>query len=155
MTDQQRYMGAALEEARAALAQEEVPVGAVVVCDGQIVGRGRNCREGKKDPTCHAEIMAIRDAAAHLGGWRLHRCQMYVTLEPCPMCAGAIVQARVGKLVIGTMDPKAGACGSLMNLLQDKRLNHQVEIEAGILEEECRSVLQEFFTALREKRKKT
>lgn len=148
------YMREALREAEIAFEENEVPVGAVICRDGEIVGRGRNGREGLKDPTCHAEIMAIRDAAANLGGWRLHQCEMYVTMEPCPMCAGAIMQSRIKKVYIGIEDPKAGACGSLMNIIQDGRFNHYTEIETGVLEEECRSIVQKFFNNLREKRKR-
>lgn len=149
---EEQFMKEALKEAEIAFANDEVPVGAVILKDGEIVGRGRNAREALKDPTCHAEMMAIRDAAARLGGWRLHQCEMYVTMEPCPMCAGAILQARIKKLYIGAMDPKAGACGSLLNLLQDGRFNHYVEVKAGILEPECRGIVQKFFNNLREKR---
>ena len=149
---EEMFMKEALKEAELAFSDDEVPVGAVILRDGEIVGRGRNGRETLKDPTCHAEIMAIRDAAARLGGWRLHQCEMYVTMEPCPMCAGAILQARIKKLYIGAMDPKGGACGSLLNLVQDQRFNHYVEMETGILESECRTIVRKFFNNLREKR---
>ena len=126
-------MEAALEEARKAMAMGEVPVGAVVVKDGQILGRGHNLTESSKDPTAHAEMIAIREAAAALGGWRLMGCTLYVTVEPCAMCAGALVWSRMEKLTIGTMDPKSGACGSIYNIPADNRLNHQVQVETGIL----------------------
>ena len=148
------YMKEALKEAEKALALEEVPIGAVVVKDGEIVGRGYNRRETDKDPTAHAEMIAIRQASEKLGGWRLHQCDLYVTVEPCPMCAGAIVLSRIKKLYIGTADPKAGACGSLINIPQDGRFNHTVPLEWGILEDECREILQRFFAKLREMRKK-
>ena len=148
------YMKEALKEAEKALALEEVPIGAVVVKDGEIVGRGYNRRETDKDPTAHAEMIAIRQASEKLGGWRLHQCELYVTVEPCPMCAGAIMLSRIKKLYIGTADPKAGACGSLINIPQDGRFNHTVPMETGILEDECREILQRFFAKLREMRKK-
>ena len=152
--EQETYMREALKEAEKALALEEVPIGAVVVKDGEIVGRGYNRRETDKDPTAHAEMIAIRQASEMLGGWRLHQCELYVTVEPCPMCAGAIVLSRIRKLYIGTADPKAGACGSLINIPQDGRFNHTVPMETGLLEGECREILQKFFAKLRETRKK-
>ncbi|MBQ3389749.1 MAG: tRNA adenosine(34) deaminase TadA [Firmicutes bacterium] len=152
--EQETYMREALKEAEKALALEEVPIGAVVVKDGEIVGRGYNRRETDKDPTAHAEMIAIRQASETLGGWRLHQCELYVTVEPCPMCAGAIMLSRIRKLYIGTADPKAGACGSLINIPQDERFNHTVPMETGVLEEECREILQRFFAKLRETRKK-
>lgn len=142
-------MEAALEEARKAMAMGEVPVGAVVVKDGQILGRGHNLTESSKDPTAHAEMIAIREAAAALGGWRLMGCTLYVTVEPCAMCAGALVWSRMEKLTIGTMDPKSGACGSIYNIPADNRLNHQVQVETGILREECEGLMKEFFRKLR------
>src|SRR5690554_4864514 len=142
-------MSEALAEARLALAAGEVPVGAVVVLHGEVIGRGHNRRETANDPTAHAEILAIREAAGKLGSWRLTDADLYVTLEPCPMCAGAIVNARLRRLVFGAYDPKAGAVISLMNLVQDKRLNHTVEILDGICQKECASLLQEFFQRLR------
>ncbi|SHE89288.1 tRNA(adenine34) deaminase [Caldanaerobius fijiensis DSM 17918] len=145
-------MDEALAEARKALEMDEVPVGAVIVKDGCIVGRGYNQREMKKDATAHAEILAIQDANIRLGGWRLNDCDMYVTLEPCPMCAGAIVLARIKRLFIGAMDPKAGACGSLMNIVQDERLNHRVEVIKGIKAEECSALLKDFFRKKRIKK---
>lgn len=143
------YMLEAIAEAKLALAEGEVPVGAVVVLNGQIIGRGRNRREQFNDPTAHAEILAIQDAAVFLGQWRLTGASLYVTLEPCPMCAGAIVNARLRKLVFGAYDPKAGAVTSLMNIVQDKRLNHVVEVYDGICQRECAELLQEFFQKLR------
>ncbi len=142
----------ALAEAEKAAALAEVPIGAVIVKDGSIVGRGHNLTETAKDPTAHAEILAIRDAARTLGGWRLCGCSMYVTCEPCAMCAGAIVWARLDKVYIGTMDAKGGACGSIFQILQEKRLNHRVEIETGLMREECAAIMKEFFKKLRAKK---
>ena len=148
--DQPRYyMGIALEEAQKAFEKGEVPVGAVVVKDGSVIGRGHNLVESAKDPTAHAEILAIRQAAEFLGGWRLAGCDLYVTVEPCAMCAGAVVLARISRLFIGTPDPKAGACFSVNHLVTDLRLNHQVELIAGILEEECKQLMRTFFRQLR------
>jgi tRNA(adenine34) deaminase len=143
------WMLRALELARAAAAIGEVPVGAVVVQDGLEVGRGGNRRETDRDPLAHAEILALRQAAARVGGWRLAGCTLYVTLEPCAMCAGALVNARVERLVYGAADPKAGYCGTLGNLVQDPRLNHRLAVTAGIFEAECAAVLREFFAGLR------
>lgn len=148
------YMNEALCEARKAYSLGEVPVGAIIEKDGEIIGRGHNLTETEKDPTLHAEMIAIRQAAAKLGGWRLSGCRLYVTTEPCSMCAGAIVLARIETLFIGTMDKKAGACGSLANIPQDTRLNHNVEIETGLLQEECAGLLKAFFRDLRSKNKK-
>ena len=142
----------ALAEAEKAAALAEVPIGAVIVKDGSIVGRGHNLTETAKDPTAHAEILAIRDAARTLGGWRLCGCSMYVTCEPCAMCAGAMVWARLDKVYIGTMDAKGGACGSIFQILQEKRLNHRVEIETGLMREECAAIMKEFFKKLRAKK---
>lgn len=138
-------MDEALAEARQAAADGDVPVGAVVLVDGRIVGRGRNQRERRQDPTAHAEVLALQAAAAELGSWRLAGATVVATLEPCPMCAGALVAARVGRIVFGAVDPKAGACGSLYNLCTDPRLNHEVEVVAGVRDEECASLLQAFF----------
>ena len=143
------FMEQALAEARKALASGEVPIGAVLVRDGQIIGRGCNQVETAKDPTAHAEILAIREASSKVGGWRIPDATLYVTMEPCSMCAGAIVLARIQKLVIGVMDPKAGACGSLSNIPQDPRLNHYAEIESGVLQEACSQIIKEFFQSLR------
>ncbi|NPV70039.1 MAG: nucleoside deaminase [Firmicutes bacterium] len=142
-------MAEALSEARKAAAMGEIPVGAVVVRDGRIVGRGHNLRETANDPTAHAEMVAIREVSRALGAWRLEGCTMYVTVEPCAMCAGAIVLARIPALVFGTRDPKAGACGSVMNIVQDARLNHRVNIIEGILAGDCQAILKEFFLRLR------
>ncbi|MDR2295991.1 MAG: tRNA adenosine(34) deaminase TadA [Clostridiales Family XIII bacterium] len=146
-------MREALREAAEAAAAGEVPIGAVVERDGRIIGRGRNRTEGEKDPTAHAEIEAIRRAAKTLGGWRLTGCRMYVTAEPCAMCAGALVLSRMEKLYIGTLNAKGGACVSLYSLLRDDRLNHRVEVEPGILREECERIMKEFFARLRSKKR--
>ena len=148
-------MRIAIEEAEIAASLGESPIGAVIVQDGKVVGRGHNTTETAKDPTCHAEMNAIRDAAKNLGGWPLPRCDMYVTLAPCRMCAGATVLARIERLYIGTPDPKSGACGSLRNIAADERLNHRVEIHTGVLQEECSGLLKAFFKQLRKKKTKT
>ena len=145
-------MKEALAEAKKAAAAGEVPVGAVIVNDGEIIGRGHNETETAKDPTAHAEMIAIRLAANNLGGWRLTGCTMYVTTEPCSMCAGAIVWSRISRLFIGTMDPKSGACGSVFNIPQESRLNHFVEIETGLMQEECSSLMKSFFKELRKRK---
>ena len=132
MEDDIKYMQMALAEARKAYQRAEVPIGAVVVCNDQVVGRGFNLREQTQDPTSHAEMIALREAAKNEASWRLEDCQLYVTLEPCPMCAGAILQSRIKRLVYGASDPKAGAVRSLYQLLDDNRFNHQVEVEAGV-----------------------
>jgi tRNA(adenine34) deaminase len=150
----EKWMQAAIEEAEKAWKIGEVPIGAVIVRNGEIIGRGHNLRETAKDPTLHAEMIAIRQAAERLGGWRLIGCTLYVTLEPCPMCAGAIVQSRIGKVVYGAADPKAGCAGTLMNLLEDERFNHQAEVIPGVMAEQCGSLLTHFFRELRERRKK-
>lgn len=144
-----KYMQEALDQAQEAAEAGEVPVGAVIVRDGQIIAKAHNMTEQMKDPTAHAEILAIRQAAKALGGWRLTGCQMFVTTEPCSMCAGAIVWARIEKLYIGTMDPKAGACGSVFNIPQEEKLNHRVEIENGLMEEECSQLMKTFFKKIR------
>lgn len=149
MTDEE-YMKLAIAEGEAALVKGEVPVGAVMVIQGEVVGRGHNEREAGNDPTAHAEILAIRQAAQKLGGWRLLDTTIYVTVEPCPMCAGAIQQARIKRLVYGISDPKAGAVESLYNIVQDERLNHRVEVTAGVAEDECRALMKKFFRELRE-----
>jgi len=145
-------MQLAFEEAKKAAAMGEVPVGAVIVKDGEVIAAGHNLTESAKDPTAHAEMIAIRAAAAKLGGWRLPGCQMYVTTEPCSMCAGAIVWARIEKLYIGTMDPKSGACGSVFNIPQEAKLNHFVEIETGIMQAECSQLMKDFFKKLRKEK---
>jgi tRNA(adenine34) deaminase len=143
-TDEQG-MRLALGLAERAADNEEVPVGCVIVHDGIVVGRGHNQTEGLQDATAHAEILAIGAASNTLGSWRLNECTMYVTLEPCAMCAGAIVLARLGRLVYGARDPKAGACGSVLDVIHEPRLNHRVEVFEGVLEEECGAILREFF----------
>lgn len=144
-------MQAALELARQAGSLDEVPVGAVVVMDGQIVGRGYNQPIRSDDPTAHAEIMALRDAARRLGNYRLPGATLYVTLEPCVMCTGAIMHARVGRVVFGARDPKTGAAGSVINLYDEARLNHHADIEGGVLADECGAMLSSFFAARRQK----
>jgi tRNA(adenine34) deaminase len=148
--DDEAWMREALALARDAAARGEVPVGAVVVHGGEAIGRGGNRRETDADPLAHAELVAIRAAAARLGGWRLVGCTLYATLEPCAMCAGALVNARVDRLVFGARDPKAGFCGTLGNLVQDPRLNHRLAVEAGVLEAECAGLLRDFFAGLRQ-----
>lgn len=147
--DHQGYMREALAEARKAYALGEVPVGAVLVLNGEIIGRGHNLREMLVDSTAHAEIMAMREAARRLGDWRLEGTTLYATIEPCPMCAGAIVQFRVPALVYGAPDPKAGAVDSLVDLVRDPRFNHRVEVVSGVLEEECAEIIKAFFRELR------
>ncbi len=145
------FMKEALQEAKKALGKDEPPVGAVIVKDGEVIARGHNLRENLKDPTAHAEMLAIKSAAGSLERWRLSDCTMYVTLEPCAMCAGAMVLARLQRLVYGATDPKAGAVNSLMNLVSDERLNHQVEVDSGLLAEECGNLLRDFFSSRRKK----
>jgi tRNA(adenine34) deaminase len=145
------WMREALAEAEQALPHGDVPVGAVAVRDGVIVGRGHNHKEIDADPTAHAEMIALRQAAQSLGGWRLAGVTLYCTLEPCPMCAGAMVSARLPRLVYGAVDPKAGAAGSVVELLRDPRLNHQVAVTGGVLAEESQALLERFFAQLREK----
>jgi tRNA(adenine34) deaminase len=142
-------MEMALEEAAAALGHGDVPVGAVVLLDGAVIARRHNEREALGDPTAHAEVLALRDAAAHVGSWRLDRATVVVTMEPCPMCAGALVGARVARLVFGATDPKAGACGSLYNLCVDPRLNHEVEVVPGVRADEAAELLTRFFAERR------
>jgi len=143
--EDEQFMRAAIEAARIAEENSDVPIGAVIVYKDQIIAKAYNQREQLQDPTAHAEIVALTQAAAFLQSWRLDGCTMYVTLEPCPMCAGALVMARVVRLVYGCDDPKAGACKSLYNIVQDERLNHQLEVTAGVLAEECSKQLQNFF----------
>ena len=152
MTEQEKFMKAALKLAQKAAEEGEVPVGCVVVCDGKIVGRGRNRRETKKTALGHAELEAIQKACKKLGGWRLHRCDLYVTLEPCPMCAGAIINARIRNVYYGASDQKAGSCGSLVNLFEIP-YNHKPEIVPGLMQPECTEELQRFFQALRARKK--
>ena len=142
-------MRQALDEARLALAHDDVPIGAVVVRDGEVIGAGHNERELRADPTAHAEVLALRAAAERLGSWRVLDATLYVTLEPCAMCAGAIVLARVPRVVFATPDPKAGAAGSVLDVLAEPRLNHRPVVESGPLQEECASLLREFFAAKR------
>jgi len=149
----QLFMRAALAEAEKAENLGEVPIGAVIVHDGQIIGRGHNLRESSQDPTTHAEVIAIRQAARSLQSWRLLDCTLYVTLEPCVMCMGAIILARVPRLVFGCHDPKVGAVGSLYNFAEDDRFNHRVEVESGVLQQECSQQLSTFFRRLREEKK--
>jgi tRNA(adenine34) deaminase len=144
------FMEQALAEAWAAAAAAEVPVGAILVEDGEVIARGHNLRETLSDPTAHAEVVVLRQAAEARGTWHLDNTTLYVTLEPCPMCAGALVLARVGRLVYGIADPKAGAAGSLMNLVQDERLNHRLEVTTGVLAGECAEVIRDFFRKRRE-----
>ena len=147
--EDERWMAMALEEARAAASEGEVPVGAVVVRGGELLARAHNRRETAADPTAHAEVLAIREAAAGLGTWRLDDCILYVTLEPCFMCAGALVNARVERLVFGAMDPKAGAVGSLADVVRDARLNHRMAVTSGVMAEACGAALRAFFVARR------
>ena len=147
----EKYMAEALREAQLAREEGEIPIGAVVVCKGLIIGRGHNMTERLHDPTAHAEMIAITAATEAAGSRYLNDCTLYVTLEPCSMCAGAIVLARLDELWIGTLDPKAGACASLANIVSDDRLNHQVELHCGILQQECSAILKEFFRELRNK----
>ncbi len=153
LTPDEKYMRAALREAKKAYALGEVPIGCVLVADGKIIARGYNRRKTDHNTLSHAELNAIRKASKKTGDWRLEQCTMYVTLEPCQMCAGAIVQARIPKVYIGTMNPKAGCAGSLLNLLQFPAFNHQVDIESGILQEECAEILSGFFKEMRQKKK--
>ena len=145
----EQYMRDALELARKATAAGEVPVGAVVVKDNQIIGRGYNQPISRHDPTAHAEVMALRDAAQHLGNYRLTNCDLYVTLEPCCMCVGAIMHARIARVFFGAADPKTGACGSVVNLFAETRLNHHAEVSGGLLAEESAQLLGEFFARRR------
>ncbi|MGM9907969.1 tRNA adenosine(34) deaminase TadA [Limosilactobacillus sp.] len=156
MTDEkihEKYMQAAIKEARQAEILGEVPIGAVVVHDGQIIGRGHNMREKFQDVTYHAEMLAIMEACTTLGSWRLEDCDLYVTLEPCIMCSGAIINARIKNVYYGAKDPKAGAVDSLYHLLSDQRLNHQVNVESGLRGAECSRMLKDFFRAIRKRKK--
>ncbi len=153
MNQEEKFMKAAIREARKAEKLEEVPIGCVIVHEGKIIARGYNRRNTDKNTLAHAELLAIKKASKKLGDWRLEGCTLYVTLEPCQMCAGAIVQARMDKVVIGSMNPKAGCAGSVLNLLQISAFNHQVEVEKGVLGEECSAMLSSFFKTLREKKR--
>ena len=149
MRDEEKFMKEAIRQAKKAYALREVPIGCVIVYEGKIIARGYNRRNTDKNTTSHAKINAIRKASKKLGDWRLEGCTLYVTLEPCQMCAGAIVQARIDKVVIGSMNPKAGCAGSVLNLLEMDGFNHKVEVERGVLEEECSTMLSGFFKELR------
>lgn len=150
----EKYMREAIRQAKKAYALEEVPIGCVIVYEGKIIGRGYNRRTIDKNALAHAEVQAIRKACKKMDDWRLEDCTLYVTLEPCQMCSGAIVQARVKRVVVGCMNPKAGCAGSILNLLDVKEFNHQVEVTTGVLGEECSQMMKQFFRELREKRKK-
>ncbi len=154
MTQDEKYMRQALRLAKKAADNGDVPIGCVIVYEGKVIGRGYNRRNMDKSVLAHAEIMAIKKATKRMGDWRLEECRMYVTLEPCQMCAGAIVQARIPEVVMGCMNPKAGCAGSIINLLDIKQFNHQVKITRGIMEEQCSQLLKDFFKNLREKNKK-
>lgn len=153
LSEDERYMRQAIMLAKKAAANGDVPIGCVIVYEGKVIVRGYNRRNVDKTTLAHAEIMAIKKASKVLGDWRLEDCTMYVTLEPCQMCAGAIVQARIPKVVIGCMNPKAGCAGSILNLLDMKQFNHQVEVTRGIMETECSAMMSGFFAELRAKKK--
>lgn len=153
LTQDEKYMKDAIKQAKKALENQDVPIGCVIVHDGKIIARGYNRRNKDKTTLAHAEILAIKKASKILGDWRLEECTMYVTLEPCQMCAGAIVQARIPKVVIGCMNKKAGCAGSIINLLDMKQFNHQVDTVRGVLEEECSTMLKDFFAWLRNLKK--
>lgn len=151
MTTDEKYMREAIKRARKAAKIDEVPIGCVIVYDDKIIARGYNRRNTDKSTLAHAEIIAIRKAAKVIGDWRLEDCTMYITLEPCPMCAGAIVQARIPRVVVGAMNPKAGCAGSVINLLQMDGFNHKAELTSGVLVDECRTMLQDFFKEMRKR----
>lgn len=153
LTKEERYMKEAIRQARKAWKLQEVPIGCVIEKDGKIIARGYNRRNTDKNTLAHAELLAIRRASRAVGDWRLEGCTMFVTLEPCQMCAGAIIQARVDRVVIGSMNPKAGCAGSVLNILEMDGFNHKAEVERGILQEECSRMLSEFFRELRERKK--
>lgn len=154
LTEEQKgsFMKAAIAEAKKAEAQAEVPIGAVVVLDGEIIGRGHNLREQTQDATTHAEMLAIQEACKKVGSWRLEETQLFVTLEPCPMCSGAMILSRVAEVYFGAYDPKGGTAGTLMNLLTDERFNHCAYVEGGVLAEECGALLTNFFRSLRQQK---
>ena len=152
--EDQQFMQVAIDQAKIAEDNADIPIGAVIVYKNQIIAKAYNQREQLQDPTAHAEIIALTQAAAALENWHLNGCTMYVTLEPCPMCAGALVLSRMDRLVYGCDDPKTGACKSLYNIVQDERLNHRLEVTSGVLQEQCRQQLQEFFSRRREENKK-
>ena len=149
----EKFMKQAIKEAKKAEEKLEVPIGVVIVKDNKIIARAHNLRETKKNAIAHAEILAVQKACKKLDAWRLNNCEMYVTLEPCPMCAGAILNSRIKKVYIGTMEPRSGAAGSKINLFKDYNYNHEVEYETGILENECKEIIQHFFQQLRKKKK--
>ena len=153
MQEQERFIKEALKEAKKAYDKLEVPVGAVIVKNGKIIARGYNQKETKKDTIKHAEIIAIEKASKKLDSWRLNDCEMYVTLEPCPMCAGAIINSRIKKIYIGTLDEKTGAVGSVLDLFSDYTFNHKVEVEKGIMQKDCEKILKDFFKVLRKIKK--
>ena len=153
LTEDEKYMKEAIRQAKKAWKIEEVPIGCVIVRDGKIISRGYNRRTIDKNTLAHAELAAIKKASKKLDDWRLEGCTMYVTLEPCQMCAGALVQSRIDRVVVGCMNPKAGCAGSILNLLQMPEFNHQVELETGVLEEECSQMMKDFFRELRETKK--
>lgn len=152
MNDDERYMGYALREAQRAFEGGEVPVGCVIIHQGEIIGKAHNQREMLQDPTAHAEVLAITQAAARLGSWRLEGAKLYVTLEPCAMCAGAIILSRLAEVHFGATDPKAGCCGTLMNLLADSRFNHMPQLTSGLMAEECGGILSTFFREIRQRK---
>lgn len=154
LTEEEKYMKEAIRQARKAWKLQEVPIGCVIVKDGRIIARGYNRRNTDKNTLAHAELLAIRKASRVVGDWRLEECTMYITLEPCQMCAGAIVQARIPRVVIGSRNPKAGCAGSILNLLNVPKFNHQVDLTEGVLEEECSAMLSDFFRELRMRREK-
>lgn len=154
MTTHEKFMKEAIRQAQKAYALDEVPIGCVIVYEGKIIARGYNRRNTDKNTLSHAELTAIKKASKKLGDWRLEGCTMYITLEPCQMCAGAIVQARVSEVVIGSMNPKAGCAGSVLNILQMEEFNHQVTVTRNVLKEECSRMLSQFFRELREKKKR-
>lgn len=155
MENEEKYMQEALKEAKKAYKKLEVPVGAIIVKNGEIIAKAHNLKETKNDTTKHAEILAIQRASKKLKSWRLLDCEMYITLEPCSMCAGAIINSRVKKIYIGALDYKTGAAGSVLNLFEDYKFNHKVEVEKGILQEECENLLKSFFKELRLKKRKS
>ena len=154
MNENEKYMREAIKQAKKAYAIGEVPIGCVIVYEGKIIGRGYNRRTIDKNPLAHAELIAIKKASKKMGDWRLVDCTLYVTLEPCQMCSGAIVQVRMKKVVVGCMNPKAGCAGSILNLLQVEQFNHQVELEIGVLQEECSLMMKNFFKELRKAKQK-
>ena len=154
LTEDEKYMKQAIKLAQKAWKIEEVPIGCVIVHEGKVIGRGYNRRTTDKNPLAHAELIAIKKASKKMGDWRLEDCTLYVTLEPCQMCSGAIVQARMKKVVVGCMNPKAGCAGSILNLLQVEQFNHQVELEIGVLQEECSLMMKNFFKELRKAKQK-